>query len=358
MDSRERTFLALALQEPDRVPIDFWASRGFLETLRLRRGQSLEAFLDVYDVDLRYAAGPRYVGPPLAEGCDLWGVKRRRVEVRTPHGTEFYSEVAHSPLSGAQSVEEVLAYEGWPSADWFDYTPVATEAGAIREAGRAAVFMGDRLNRIAQLKPAMYLRGVEQILVDLALNPDIARAIIGRIRAFYLDYGRRVFEAAGAVLDIVCTGDDFGSQQGPLLSPAMWADFLGEGFRAYVDLAHQFGLKVMHHTCGSVRALIPAMVERGLDVLQSLQPEAAEMDLKAIKTEFGRQLAFQGGISIQRTLPFGSAEDVRREVRERIETLAPGGGYIISTAHNVQADAPLENVQTLLAACHEFGRYA
>jgi len=356
MDSRERTFLALDFEEPDRVPIDFWASRGLVEMLRRRRGQLFEAFLDEHDVDLRYVAGPHYVGPPLADGCDLWGVRRRRVEVPTPHGAESYSEVAFSPLADARSVEDVLAYNGWPSVDWFDYTPVPAEARAVREAGRVAVFMGDRLNRIAQLKPAMYLRGVEQTLLDLSLNPDIARAIIGRVRDFYLAYARRVFEAADGLLDIVCTGDDFGAQQAPLISPAMWADFLGDGFRAYIDVAHAFGLRVMHHTCGSVRALMPAFVERGLDILQSLQPEAAEMDLRAIKAAFGGRLAFQGGISIQRTLPFGSADDIRREVRDRIDALAPGGGYIISTAHNIQADTPLENVETLLAAYHEFGR--
>ena len=355
MDSRERTFLALEFQEPDRVPIDFWASRGFVETLRGRGVPSLEAFLDAHDVDLRYVAGPRYIGPPLEEGCDLWGVKRRRVVVPTPYGSETYSEVEHSPLEEAESVEEVLAYPRWPSPDWFDYSPVAESARRIREGGRVAVFMGDRLNRVAQLKPAMYLRGVERILLDLLLAPEIARAIFERIRTFYLEYARRVFESAAGCLDIVCTGDDFGSQQGPLLSPQMWADFLGDGFRAYIDLAHQFGLKVMHHTCGSVRALIPAMVERGLDILQSLQPEAAGMDLGEIKARFGRRLAFQGGISVQRTLPFGSPDEVRREVRRLIEALAPGGGYIISTAHNIQADTPLENVETLLAAYHEFG---
>jgi uroporphyrinogen decarboxylase len=368
MDSRERTFLALGFEEPDRVPIDVWASEGFAAMLRRRTGADLAAFLDAHDVDLRYVEGPRYVGPPPAAGCDLWGVRRRRVEAPTPHGCETYSEVAESPLAAAQSAEDVERYPSWPSADWFDYTPVAASARAVRHAGRVAVFMGDRLNRIAQLKPAMYLRGVEQILLDFALNPEVARAVIGRVRAFYLAYAERVFAAAEGQLDLVCTGDDFGSQTGPLISPAMWTDYLGDGFRDFIACAHAHGLKVMHHTCGSVRPIIPLMVERGLDILQSLQPEAADMDLAAIKREFGTPrsrttgsnhrppLAFQGGISIQRTLPFGSAEDIRREVRAAVEALAPGGGYILGTAHNLQADVSLENAQTLLRAYHEFGR--
>ncbi len=217
--------------------------------------------------------------------------------------------------------------------------------------------MGDRLNRIAQLKPAMYLRGTEQIFLDMSLNPDIARAIFSNIRRFYCGYAERIFDSAKGKLDILLTGDDFGAQNGPLISPEMWVDFIGKGFADYIDIAKSYGVRVMHHTCGSVRALIPLMVERGLDILQSLQPEAAGMDGWELKAKFGERLAFQGGISIQRTLPFGRREDVRGEVRDRIEALAPGGGYILCTAHNIQIDTPVANVKELLKACEEYGRY-
>jgi uroporphyrinogen decarboxylase len=141
------------------------------------------------------------------------------------------------------------------------------------------------------------------------------------------------------------------------MSPALWVDFLGDGFEAYTGLAKSYGVRVMHHTCGSVRALIPLMIARGLDILQSLQPEAAEMAGRGLKRDFGDRLAFHGGISIQRTLPFGTVEDVRNEVRSAIEALAPGGGYILCTAHNIQADAPEENVEALLKAYEDFGQY-
>ena len=114
----------------------------------------------------------------------------------------------------------------------------------------------------------------------------------------------------------------------------------------------------MHHTCGAVRPLVSLFVENGLDVLQSLQPEADGMVPAELKAEFGDRLAFHGGISIQRTLPFGSPEEVREEVRDRIEALAPGGGYILCTAHNIQADVPVENVLALMKAYAEYGRYS
>lgn len=362
MDSRERVSLALAFQEPDRVPVDLWLSGGLRAKLGAAGWPQDEALLDAYDVDLRYIEGPRYVGPALrtfSDGMDedLWGVKRRKVVAPSGDAAEAYMEVAWSPLAEATSVEEVDAYDRWPSADWFDYGDIERQCDAVRQRGRVAVFMGDRMNRLAQLKPAMYIRGVEQILADMLMAPEVASAIFARVRGFYMEYAERIFEAAHGKLDLLLMGDDFGSQQAPLISPAMWVEFLGDGFEGFTRLAKQYGIRVMHHTCGSVRPLIPLMMERGLDILQSLQPEAAEMEPRALKREFGTRLAFHGGISIQRTLPFGTPDDVRREVRDRIEALAPGGGYILCTAHNIQADAPVENVKALLEAYRDLGGY-
>ncbi|MDH7482619.1 MAG: uroporphyrinogen decarboxylase family protein [Armatimonadota bacterium] len=362
MDSRERVFRALNFEQPDRVPIDFWMSSGFKKKILSYLRIDEKAFLDSYNIDLRYIEGPRYIGPPLrtfSDGTDedIWGVRRSTVTVPTPGGQETYKEVAWSPLAFANSVEDVYAYDHWPSPDWFDYSKIEKQCDEIRNEGRVVVFMGDRMNRLAQLKPAMYLRGVEEIFIDMGVSPEIAEAIFARICDFYCEYAERIFEAAKGKIDILLMGDDFGSQNGPLVSPEMWAQFLGKGFSKYISLAKAYGLRVIHHTCGSVRQIIPLMIERGLDVLQSLQPEAADMDPRTLKSEFGNQLAFHGGISVQRTLPFGTPGDVRREVKDRIEALAPGGGYILCTAHNIQADTPVENVLALLHAYMEYGRY-
>ncbi|MFH1085697.1 MAG: uroporphyrinogen decarboxylase family protein [Chloroflexota bacterium] len=361
MNSRERVLCALDHVEPDRVPYDLWVSPGCARKLERATGASLASLREAWDVDLDYIEGPAYIGPPLPRGTDgsdvdLWGVRRAPVTVQVGDGAEVYMEVTHSPLAAATTPEEVLAYPHWPLPDWFDYGGIAAQCRAIRARGRAAVFQGDRLNRIAQLKPALYLRGVEAFLMDLRLQPELCATILERIQAFYCAYAERILEAAEGQLDLVLTGDDFGSQRGPLISPALWVQFLGEGFRRYVALAHAYGLRVMHHTCGAVWPIIPLMIERGLDVLQSLQPEAEGMDAWALKATYGARLAFHGGISIQRTLPCGTPDEIRREVRDRIAALAPGGGYILGTAHNIQADAPVENVLALLAAYRQEGR--
>lgn len=357
MDSRERTFLALGHEAGDRIPIDFWASGSMIHKLERSLGAPYAQFLDLYDVDLRYVAGPEYVGPPLEDGRDIWGVKRTRVEVHVEGGTESYQEVAESPLAALDSVEQIERYPGWPSPDAFDYSVVEGQCDEIRNAGRVAVFMGDRLNRVAQLKPAMYLRGLENMLVDLALRPEIARAILGQIKAFYLAYLERILEAAKGKIDIVLTGDDFGSQRGLLVSPNTWRTLIEPGFQEYIDLIKSYGARAMHHTCGSVIDIIPDMIACGLEILQSIQPEAARMSLADLKARFGRQLCFHGGISIQQTMPFGTADTIRQEVRQIASTIKPDGGYIFCTAHNIQADTSVENVQALLDAYHEFGRY-
>jgi len=360
MDSRERVFLALNHQSPDRIPVDFWASPGCRARIEAEFQMPYERFLDAADVDFRYIAGPDYVGPPLDAGpagsvTDIWGVPRRVVELNVRGHTDSYQEVIEPPLAGATSAEEIEDYAHWPSPDWFDYDVIGEQCRRVKDAGRVVVFMGDRLNRIAQLKPAMYIRGVDNIMLDMALRPEMARALFAAIRRFYSEYLERILDAADGGIDIVLTGDDFGMQQGLLVSPAMWDAFLEEGFRDYNAIVRSRGAIVMHHTCGSVVDLIPRMIDNGLQVLQSLQPEAAGMEAGRLKELFGDELSFHGGVSIQRTLPYGSPDDVRREVAALAESMSPGGGYIFCTAHNIQVDTPMENVRALLRAYRDFG---
>ncbi|MFB3882831.1 MAG: uroporphyrinogen decarboxylase family protein [Armatimonadota bacterium] len=361
MDSRERTLTAIEHRTPDRIPIDFWASKGFLRKLNSALGLSLEEFTDAWGVDIGYIRGPEYIGPPLDTGpagqTDVWGVPRVVSVVSVAGGSEAYEEVTAPPLAGAQTAEDVLNYLHWPSADWFDYSAVPGQCEQVLRRKRAVAFMGDRLNRVAQLKPAMYLRGVEAILVDMAVNPELAEAIFRRISEFYLAYLERTLEAARGRVDIVVTGDDFGTQQGLLVSASMWDQYLRDGFARYLSLAKNSGAKTMHHTCGAVAELIPRMIGCGLDVLQSLQPEARGMKPAELKQRHGEQLAFQGGVSVQRTMPFGRRAEIRAEVRELAEAMGKGGGYIFCTSHNIQADTPVENAQELMRAYLDFGRY-
>jgi len=368
---RERVLATLGREEPDRIPIDYWADAEVSARLReLLGAPDQEALLRALHVDLRYVMGPRYRGQQLARRddglvIDHWGVPRRPMTVegvdRTGRAWSWsYQHVDAPPLEKATSVREIEEYSGWPTADAWDYSGVRAECERARAAGCAVVQGGDRLDRTAQLKPAMYLRGAEAFLSDLLLEPAMAQCLLERIVHYYLDYGERLFRAASegegeGVIDIFFMGDDMGTQTGPWISPRLYRAFFKENFRRYNELAHRFGVRTMYHTCGNVTALIPDFIDCGLDVLQSLQPAA--MDLAALKREYGRHLCFQGGIDIQSTMPQGTPAEVRAEVRTRAETLGPGGGYIFCTAHNLLPDVPTENLQALFEAYLEHGRY-
>ncbi|MDO8544439.1 MAG: uroporphyrinogen decarboxylase family protein [Opitutaceae bacterium] len=345
------------------MPRDFWAtSETYGKLCRRLNLPDASAVLDHFDIDIRYIEGPRYIGPrlvvhPDGSANDIWGVPRLKQTVGTGEREQSYHSVTRFPLAAVTDCRQLDDYEFWPSPDWFDYTPVHAEAKAVRERGRVVAFMGDRLNRFAQLKPAMYLRGIDQALMDMLTEPEIFQAITDRLTAFYNEYLTRILEAADGMIDVLVTGDDFGQQGGPLCSVELWEQRLRAGFEGYIRIAHAAGVPVMHHTCGSIFRLLPKFVDCRLDILQALQPGVAEMDFRRMKAEFGHRICFQGGIGIQRALPFGAPADVRAEVRDRVEALAPGGGYIISTAHNIQGDTPTENVLALIAAYDEFGRY-
>jgi uroporphyrinogen decarboxylase len=362
---RERVLAAIDHREPDRIPIDYWADAEVSARLQAQLGLAdKEALLAHLRVDLRYLAGPSFAGEQLrtsADGLvtDHWGVLRRPITVegvdRTGRAWSWsYQHVARAPLEAATTVAEIERHP-WPTAELWDYSGVRAECERVRASGAAVVFGGDRLDRTAQLKPATYLRGLEQFLSDLLLEPAIAECILERIVDYYLAYNERVLSEAEGLCDIFFMGDDLGSQSGLLCSPKIYRRFFKERFRRMNELAHRHGLKTMYHTCGNVTALVPDLIECGLDVLQSLQPAA--MDLALLKREHGKDLAFQGGIDIQETMPNGTPADVRREVRARAETLGPGGGYIFCTAHNLLPDVPTENALALFEAYLEEGRY-
>ena len=223
--------------------------------------------------------------------------------------------------------------------------------------GKIVVFMGDRLNRCAQLKPAMYLRGPDQILIDTLLNPLIAKIIFARIAEFYIEYARNTLEAADNNVDIFFTGDDFGTQTNTFLSVESWRELLRDGFSRFVNVGHEFDCKVAHHSCGYVTSLIPEFIDCQLDILNPIQPEVIGLNLLKLKEDFGQKISFHGGISIQKTLPYGCKQDVVSEVKDRVSKLASCGGYIFCTAHNLQIDTPLENIEFLFQAYKEYGRF-
>jgi uroporphyrinogen decarboxylase len=184
---------------------------------------------------VRYIEGPRYVGPrllvhPDGSENDIWGVPRLKQVTGAGDTAQSYKSVTRFPLAGITNSRQLEDYAFWPSPDWFDYSPVHQQARAVCERGRVVAFMGDRLNRFAQLKPAMYLRGIDQALMDMLVEPEIFRAITNRLTRFYREYMERILESARGMIELLVTGDDFGEQRGPLCSVELWEQRLRPGF--------------------------------------------------------------------------------------------------------------------------------
>ena len=345
---RERVRLALEHRDTDRIPISMICSGvnepAVLERyLRETRGIGMEEyFAPIIDV---VQVRPRYIGPPLREGEDFWSVVRRKVS----YGAGEYDEIDVYPLAGANDIDDLRDFR-WPSPDWFDY-------GGIREQIREANADGEHCIMVkggSIFETTWYMRGFERTFMDMVLAPELIHSIMERAADFYTAHSDRVLAVAGDLVDLIFVGDDIGHQQGLLLSLDMWEAFIKPRHVRLNEVIHRHGARVIYHSDGAVMEAVPGLVDMGIDVLQPLQFDAAGMDPVRLKETWGGRLSFEGGVSVQKTLPFGTTEDVRSEVRERIAVLGRNGGYILGPSHAIQAGTPPENIAALFdTALHE-----
>lgn len=309
-------------------------------------------------VDKIVGVTPRYVGPDY-DGQDsgtnpfgYWGVSTRPVEYSG--GVGVYYEIAHSPLRDCESVEDIEASYTWPSADWFDFTEVADRC-------RRTPYHAVEAGYVAPLYMYQNIRGVDLALMDFAADPGIANYVLDHICDFLYEYNTRLFEAADGAIDLTQVTDDFGMQSGLMISPQTFDEFFAGRMKRFIDLAHQAGIRVFHHDDGAIMDLIPRLVDLGIDVLNPIQWRLPGMSLEALSDRFGagaqgRSIAFHGGIDNQEVLPFGSTDDVRREVERCVETLGSDRtGYVIAPCHNIQPNTPVENIIALYDAAREIG---
>jgi uroporphyrinogen decarboxylase len=309
------------------------------------------AVLDALDVDMRRVGLP-FIGPPErsalplgSEGIDFWGCRIRKVV------TDFntYYEWEGHPLAGCKTVADVEAYD-WPSLDWWDYDAMPELIEEQNAAGRRAImfFAG------GAFETPWYLRGLEQFLVDLRQQPEIAEAIACRVEEYYRQRALRVLDVAGDKIELIGTGGDIGTQRGMMLKPELWRRHIKPYTGRLIRTFRELGYKTFYHSCGSIVPVIPDLIEVGLDLLDPIQPRAAGMDPEALFAAFGDRLSFHGGIDEQELLPHGTAEQVYRETTRIIDVLGRNGGYVVAAAHNVQGDTPPENVVAMCQAARDY----
>lgn len=195
---------------------------------------------------------------------------------------------------------------------------------------------------------AHFLRGLNDLLADLYLNPQFVHDLMDNVSKFLMGNIRQL---AGLGVDGIFLSDDYGHQHSLLMSPDHWREFIKPHLKEFFVSIKNEGLFTFLHSCGNVSEIVPDLIEIGLDVLHPIQPEA--MDIASLKAKYGDRLAFYGGISTQQTLPLGSSDEVEDEVRRTIQFMAKGGGYIIAPGITLQHDIPLENILAFLRAVNE-----
>jgi uroporphyrinogen-III decarboxylase len=353
--SKERVLKTFHHEEPDRVPVDYSANAGI--DLRLKTHFRLaatddEGLLGALGVDFREVAAP-YVGLrlfPEVPGRMVdpeRGVHRRWIE----HESGGYWDYCDFPLSGA-GLEEIQRWP-MPSADDYDYKAVTENCRRLREfaviAGSPG--LGDLINRSGML------RGMEQVLIDLVTDDPAGLALLDRRIDLDVEVTRRTLEAAKGGVDILCIGEDLGTQIGPMISLELFRKHIRPRHQRLVDLARSFGIPVMIHSCGSSSWAYEDFIEMGISAVDTLQPEAKDMVPAYLKKRFGTRLAFHGCISTAGPIAYGTPGDVRKNVRETLGVMMPGGGYCLAPTHSIQDNSPTENVLAMYEAAREYGTY-
>lgn len=356
--ARERILKAIDHIQPETVPVNIM---GFDPADRwLDRLQASDQFdlREKLGLDAQFAR-PVLLRASAAPDLDIWG---KPTNVMGAGGAGYGATRGHFPLAGATSSEEIERFP-WPSPDDFDYDVAAeilrslpegmarvartTYALPLPGAPRTAAARGSGI-WIPLLCSVFDLLGMEETLVDLYAAPAMIEAVIAHLEAFLLGFVERLLDATQGLADIFEFSDDFASRNGMLMSPAHWRRFLKPTYAKIYGLAKGRGLKVWIHNCGTFRPVLPDMIDLGMDVWETVQVQLPGNDPETLKREYGQNLTFFGAINSQQTLPYGTTEQVRAEVRERIRVLGRGGGYICGPDHTVMADVPVENVFALI----------
>ena len=368
---RERVLRAVAREETDRVPIDFGST--FATTITLGGYERLKAYLGVkgetsvlsersqlavvdedvlqrFDTDTRMLVhGNPERGaierPSGASYRDEWGVVRSR-----PAGGHYY--VSGPTFPGDLTVREVEEFS-WPDAHDPGYTRgVAERARDLHENTDYAVVLNPPVGFIHQ---SQFMRGFDRWMMDFLECPAVAEALMDRVLDIWLTISGDLIDAADGCFDLVFYADDIAHQDGPFVSPEMYQMYVKPRQRRLVEfIKSRTSAPFVYHSCGAVAPLLPDLVDIGIDVLNPVQVAAAGMDTRRLKQQYGHVLAFWGAIDTQHVLPFGTVEDVRAEVRRRIEDLDRGGGYVVNSVHNIQPDVPPENICAMFDAAREF----
>jgi len=323
---KDRLMISLGHKEPDRVPFDL--------------GGTVDSGIhkDAYQNLLTYL-----------------GISKKKVNI-----CEFIQQAAVKvhPLSGNVTLQDIENYK-WPGPSSpgligamkkeVERIFKKDESAIVLAAGDAGIF-----------ERALWIRGFEDFLTDLVASPSLATSLLDVLTEMHIRYWDKALDAMGDLVQVVVEADDLGMQSKPFISPKIYRKYLKPRHKRVFSFIKKKApnVYIFFHSCGSIYDLIPDLIESGIDILNPVQVSAAKMDTKRLKKEFGNEITFWGGgCDTQKVLPHGTPQEVRDEVKRRIDDLAAGGGFIFNTVHNIQADVPPENIIAMWETLQEYGKY-
>ncbi len=387
MNSRERVLTSINHKEADRVPFDLGGT--VVTGIQARAYSRLRDYLALPKVEIKIIdllQQLAFVDDDVMEymGVDVRNVSPRstasfKVDVkespdqkysyffdeyqigwRMPKDGGMYYDMFNHPLAGPKTEEDIEIYELPDPLDPTRFAGLREAAYRVLNEEKRALIIGNISAGIFELMT--WTRGYQDAYADWAGNPGLAKKLLVKFMDMQMAYWEKMFDTmSGIPIDVVQMADDIAGQNGLLISPRSYRNLLKPLHKELFDYIHtKSGAKIFFHSCGSIRSLIPDLIEIGVDILNPVQVNAARMDSAELKREFGKDITFWGGgVDTQTAFDENHTPDeVRRDVRKRLEDFMPGGGFVFNTIHNIQGNVPPENIIAMWETVREFGVYS
>jgi len=380
MTSRDRLLTALNHQEPDHVPFDMGSTQvtgiSLIAYRNLRRYLGLpeieptvcdtiqqlalpdDDIIERLRVDVRglFPSNSHNWGINHVDADEFWAYTDEwGITSHFPKENGLYYTIVKSPLDSPTTSPEEIAAHSWPNTNDPQRIAALREIAEQYRAQGKTVMVKGVLAGIFEM--AQRIRGMENCLIDLLTDESSTCALFDKLLELKLDFWEMALPKLAGVVDIISEADDYGTQTSQLMSPEMFRTLMKPRLKTLFERIKELApdAYLFFHSCGNVRELLPDFIELGVDILNPVHITATGMEPTALKRDFGDAIAFWGGgVDTQGILPNGTPEQVREDVRRNLEALAPGGGYVFNTIHNIQSDVPPENIMAMWETLQQF----
>ncbi len=363
MDYRNRFLKIVNFQDTDRPPIDFNGTaltsfhevfiKDFIKYLNLDAwtlDEAIEKIMQIYDIDFRRVGvlfKPQslladYSKRSQGKYTDPWGIKWKLFG--------YYWEIVNNPLKDA-SFEEIKNFP-WPDASQIDMKLLTNHVNKAKHLYYETDYVVVAEHPVyGYFELGCWMFGFDDFLYRIAAEPEVVTWFFENYHKYVTDINEIYYGKLGKYAHLTTSGDDFGMQNGPFLSPDMFEEMVMPWYKKRIDQVKSLAdIKYFHHSCGSVYRLMDKIIEMGVDILNPIQPGTADMEPERLKKQYGDKLVFWGGIDEQKLLAQGKPEDIKKEVRRIAELMSINGGYVMAASHNIQPDVPAENIDAMLKA--------